>query len=328
MYKRTVAYSLLALLIGSFNPIATAQADGTITLLDENKNVCSFDIPGPQSGVTKQFNLTTKGSSYQCEDWKVRSFYVTDLPSAATIYMTDNPWCAREEGEYEITLRTMNRNTSMDAAAPWEIAALDSIAKGSVVVKGVLLQDKRVNQGASLKDTVKCIEVATSPGIDTPPLAATALHNFSEHALEEYDSEFNCPAGKAIVMRNHKGDERDDTTYGCAELRQNGKTATFGNVTTSEAIKESGGHYFTCPPNQVMTGRDHDGDENGDTRYRCASPIVNGHALTVKPDPYWSFAEKEHESTFDCRPGKLMAGRWHDEDDERGYSRVRCATVH
>lgn len=327
MTRNNLACSLLTLLLFSFNHAATAQTGGTITLLDKDSNKCSFDIPGPGSGVTQQFNLTAYGSSMQCTDWKVRSLVLTDLPSAATIYMTDHEWCERGKGKHQISLRTVKNSTSTDPSAPWEIANLYAFAEKSIITPGLQLVSKRQDQGADPKDSVKCIEVTTSAGIDTPPLAATTQIETTEDKIsDERDSVFNCPADKAIVARQHSGDERKSTKYWCVKLKQGDNIATLSDPSQSVSFKESGGYYFTCPPNQVMTGREHDGDENGKTRYSCKTPKVNGHALTVTPEA-WSASQSEHKSRFDCRPGKVMIGRWH-EDDEKGKTRVRCATVH
>ncbi|UTL82539.1 hypothetical protein [Pseudomonas putida] len=326
MTKHTLPCSLLTLLLFSFNHAANAQSGGTITLLDPNNNKCSFDIPGPGSGVTQQFNLTAHGSSMQCKDWKVRSLVLTDLPSAATIYMTDDPWCARGAGEHEITLRTVTNGTSTDPATPWEIANLYAFAAKSIITPGLQLSSKRQQQGADPKDSINCIEVSTSPGIDSPPLAATTLVDTAEHKVpDEKNSKFDCPEDTVIVKRKHAGDEREQTNYWCSRLKQKNTLVTLSDPSTSVLFSESGGHYFTCPPNQVMTGRDHRGDENGDTRYRCATPKIGDHALTVTPGP-WSASQSESESSFDCQPGKVMIGRWHDGDENKS-TRVRCATV-
>ena len=76
-----------------------------------------------------------------------------------------------------------------------------------------------------------------------------------------------------------KGDENGKTFYISAELIIDSsikEPAPEGTMivpyvrNTSETFKESNSD-FICPPNMVMTGRSHTGDENGPTIYQYAS---------------------------------------------------------
>ncbi|WAB99508.1 hypothetical protein OSW16_07650 [Pseudomonas putida] len=327
MAKHTLLCSLLALLLVSFNHAANAQAGGTITLLNPDKKKCALYIPGPGSGVTQQFNLSAQGSVAECKDWKVRSIVLTDLPSAATIYMTDDPWCTRGQGKHEITLRTaIAPTTSTDPQTPWEIIDLYAVAPKNMIAPGLQLREKRMEQGANPRDSVKCIEVTTSKTIDTPKPVTTTLHDTDELTVWEWNSKFDCPQNKVIVSRLHMGDwEGGVTHYRCASLRQGNNEVALSDESESTTFKESGGHYFSCPPNQVMKGRSYTGTSDGSTHYRCATPKVNGRALTVTPGP-WSTSQVDKGNVFTCEPGGVMVGRWH-EGYYSGPSRVRCATV-
>ncbi|MCI0910838.1 hypothetical protein [Pseudomonas putida] len=328
MAKHTLLCSLLALLLISFNHAANAQAGGTITLLNKEGDKCALSVPGPGTGVTQQFNLTAHGSATKCKDWKVRSIVLTDLPSAARIYMTDDPWCTPGKGEHAITVRTaINPTTSTDPSTPWEIIDLYAVAPGQMITPGLQLINKRMEQGANPRDSVKCIEVTTSGNIDTPELTPTIHGGISRHEVDVNDSPFSCPKDEVIIVRIRNDWELGRKIfYWCAPLRQGGNEVTLSDEIESAPISESGGHYFSCPANTVMTGRDHDGGVDGNTRYRCATPKVNGHALTVTPMG-WSDTQREDDSAFSCQPfGRVMVGHWH-QGLYSGPSRVRCATV-
>ncbi|WAB99509.1 hypothetical protein OSW16_07655 [Pseudomonas putida] len=326
MAKYKLLCSLLTLLLLSVNHAAVAQGGGTITLLNPQKDKCIFDIPGPGTGVTQQFNLTAYGSSLQCKDWKVRSLVLTDLPSSATIYMTDDPWCTRGKGKHEITLRISEASTSTDPRTPWEIANLYTFQPGYIITRGVKLQSMTLKPEADPQDSVECIEVRTSADIDTPKLKPTSVDASGDYPTGEKDSKFNCPPQWVITGRRHYNDENGQTIYTCARLKQGDSYVVLSEQSQSRSFIEKGGHYFTCPPNQVMTGRDHYSDENGDTVYRCMTPKTeSGHRLTVTPEP-WSNAQREKGSNFQCGPTKVMIGRWHYKD-ENGDTRVRCALV-
>ncbi|WP_349976516.1 hypothetical protein [Pseudomonas sp. WHRI 8519] len=326
MAKYKLLCSLLTLLLLSVNHAAVAQGGGTITLLDPDNEKCIFDIPGPGTGVTQQFNLTAYGSSLQCKDWKVRSLVLTDLPAAATIYMTDDPWCTRDKGKHQITLRISEASTSTDPRTPWEIANLYTFLPGQIITRGVQLMEVTQKPGADPRDSVECVEVRTSADIDTPKLKPTSVYDFEELSKGERNSVFDCPPNMVITGREHDHDENGLTTYTCARLKQGDSHVVLSEQSQSRRFNEDGAHYFTCPPNQVMTGRDHYSDENGDTVYRCKAPKTeSGHRLTVTPGP-WSKEQSEDGSNFQCEPGEVMIGRWHD-DDENGDTRVRCALV-
>jgi hypothetical protein len=75
----------------------------------------------------------------------------------------------------------------------------------------------------------------------------------------------------------------------------------------------------------VMTGRDHQGDENGDTKYRCSRLSVLGTGVKVSP-AQWSHEYKESNSDFRCAPDMVMVGRLH-HGDENGQTKYLCATL-
>lgn len=97
-------------------------------------------------------------------------------------------------------------------------------------------------------------------------------------------------------------------------FKQSGKTGIFG----------SGSSSYTCPANQVFAGRDHKGDENGDTRYRCCAVVAAGTANYFSfAQAEWSAPFKESNSNFTCPEGKVMAGCSHT-GDENGTTQYYC----
>lgn len=105
-------------------------------------------------------------------------------------------------------------------------------------------------------------------------------------------------------------------------------TTIIPDVRTQTGIFIESDSYFLCPPNTVMTGRWHNGDENGQTQYQYATlkaVNVRGESvpgnITVE-DIIWHPAVKEsdgmgsdwhHElmSDFHAPEGYIILGRQH-----------------
>lgn len=92
------------------------------------------------------------------------------------------------------------------------------------------------------------------------------------------ESRYECPTYQVLIGREHSGDENGNTRYECAPYATAdgafyGTTPQTWSQWLQESGKNSGGiSSFSCPSNQVMIGRAHRGDENGDTQYLCAIP--------------------------------------------------------
>jgi len=92
-----------------------------------------------------------------------------------------------------------------------------------------------------------------------------------------------------------------------------------------ETVKEWRSN-FTCPTNQVLTGRSHYGDENADTTYSCSFIFINGEQVRVSLLD-WSTQMKEKDSFYEPTLGSVaIAGRMHT-GDENGMTRYRPATL-
>ena len=70
-----------------------------------------------------------------------------------------------------------------------------------------------------------------------------------------------------IVGRKHDGDENGQTAFKIAQVKVDGKIASWDDYLGSGEIKESSGTWWTAPSGKVMVGERHKGDENGRTYY-------------------------------------------------------------
>ena len=83
---------------------------------------------------------------------------------------------------------------------------------------------------------------------------------------------------------------------------------------------------ITCESNKVMIGRQHDGDENGNTQHKCASVKQNDTVLTVGPKSTHDISKESTEYKFECPDNKVLVGRGH-QGDENGSTKYYCAQV-
>ncbi|MDR6714644.1 hypothetical protein J2W83_004280 [Pseudomonas hunanensis] len=318
---------------------APTQA-GNIVLFDKDNKTCTLEVPAGASGKTWQFDLNTVGSS--CYNVLPRQIQLTNLPSATQILMTDAYWCneatepqdSYDSKDHWIKLRTTRQPTSTEA---YGIHDWYAQSNGSIITPGLQLLDKYTRSGTPQYDTLSCIRVTTSAGPDTPvfPTASVGSRSWGD-SKEEADSKITCEGNTVMTGRNHRGDERGQTKHECGVVSQDGNAAVVGTRGWSIKFSESDrvgnnewdeGYYFSCPLNQVMTGREHWGDENGDTRYECAPLTVNGRQLDVTPGD-WSAGMNETDSEHKCAQDQVMVGRWHRGDENtKGSTRYRCATV-
>ncbi|WP_344925343.1 hypothetical protein, partial [Streptosporangium carneum] len=94
----------------------------------------------------------------------------------------------------------------------------------------------------------------------------------------------------------------------------------------TESLREWAGIQFTCPANQVLTGRSHYGDENAITTYHCSWIYINDQQVQVSLGD-WDAGQKESSSRFTAPADHVLAGRWHT-GDENGRTKYRVATLH
>ncbi|MEV4223296.1 hypothetical protein [Nonomuraea sp. NPDC049725] len=111
-----------------------------------------------------------------------------------------------------------------------------------------------------------------------------------------------------------------------ATTSQSAEVTITTQLQHTSTFKESSGVAFTCPLNEVITGRKHSGDENGYTTYYCSRVLVNGEQAVVSPGA-WSDPQRESSSFYETPADQAIAGRWHT-GDENGSTRYRPATLH
>lgn len=143
-------------------------------------------------------------------------------------------------------------------------------------------------------------------------------------------STFNCPPNTVMTGREHQGDENGNTRYQFAELYLADTDSRVllsrtTNTITSSSVKESAGTWVTAPENMAITGRQHHGDENGQTTYQFSYFYIkmpNNDIETI--NAIWSDWIKESDSNFSCPENTVMVGRQH-KGDENGDTRYQYA---
>jgi len=166
----------------------------------------------------------------------------------------------------------------------------------------------------------------TSVVPDTETFAAQPrLVPLAQRSVKESWSSYNCPADAALTRRAHSGDENGTTTYTCALMRFEEVQVRVGPEAWAGTVTESAGTWLICPPSTVLTGRDHYGDENGSTVYRCAPLELDGQPLSLD-EATWSAEVNEKSHDYTCPSNGLLVGRMHS-GDENGRTRYACAAI-
>jgi hypothetical protein len=151
--------------------------------------------------------------------------------------------------------------------------------------------------------------------------------------MKESNSQFISPPGTVLSGRYHSGDENGSTLYEYTTLRAvdlHGNTVP-GNITVETLywnswFKESAGVWYSAPAGAVLLGREHQGDENGNTRYLVGRVLFNGNPTQVG-EHLWSGAIKESSSTWYRTDGlRVLTGRAHS-GDENGYTNYMSGIV-
>lgn len=173
-------------------------------------------------------------------------------------------------------------------------------------------------------------------GAEVPISTGASSYTYARWSpdMTEANSYYTCPVNKVMTGRRHWGDENGNTSYLCTPIIYGGNFIVLDwddawSAPIQESGKSSGGESsFTCPTNKVMVGRQHEGDENGNTRYLCAtivpsqSPVILGSSQQF--GPYQESGKKTGgESSFTCPANSVMDGRWH-EGDENGNTYYDC----
>lgn len=178
-----------------------------------------------------------------------------------------------------------------------------------------------------------CLGQTTASGEDPirpaekPRAAATITPWDWSYNHPEDDHHVSCAVVFQGVMIGsaHDGDENGDTRYRCGKVRQ---FIDLNPVEMAWSLNQNeSDHAYDCPPNTVMTGREHIGDENGATRYECAKLKDDwGNDIQVIPGERIDAGDFEG-SNFECPENQVLVHRGHRGDTESGNVYYKCATL-
>lgn len=151
--------------------------------------------------------------------------------------------------------------------------------------------------------------------------------------MKESGSYFLCPSNTVMTGRYHKGDENGQTQYEYATLKAvdvNGNlvsgTITVEDVKWDSSIKESSGNGYDAPANRVIVGRQHKGDENGQTQYATAIIKIDGKTTTLEEGINSPSIKESSGIWFKTDENRVMTGRHHS-GDENGQTYYTSAKV-
>ncbi|EDM36076.1 hypothetical protein PBAL39_23752 [Pedobacter sp. BAL39] len=112
-----------------------------------------------------------------------------------------------------------------------------------------------------------------------------------EGYVKESNSVFVAPSDRVVLGREHYGDENKNTRYFTGVVKYNGVATAIINYVNSITTKESNGTWFRSGSDQVVVGRTHTGDENGNTFYKYATIVFN---TTVRPPSRFKVVVRLH----------------------------------
>lgn len=308
--------------------VYAAEQTGSILLLDPNNAQCVIPVPGEGTGKRAQNEFSHNDGTSECKDFAARQIAFDGLTSAVQILITSDRNCNIEPApdRWWMELRTTRRFTSTDW---YELEDLASRPVGKIITPGLLMHSKNVDPASAARDSTSCVRViaARAPGSAPMDKTTATLNNSFIYENNNPDGEFTCGTDQIIIYRAHRGDEtKPRTDYICATFKHGSTELNVKNDAWTDWFPENKGEWFTCPQDTVMTGREHKGDETGDTRYRCGQLMKGTQQMSIHKSTEWSDALDEHNHGFLCKIGTFMVGRWH-EGDEKDDTRYRCATA-
>ncbi|VVP66700.1 hypothetical protein PS910_00051 [Pseudomonas fluorescens] len=230
--------------------------------------------------------------------------------------------------------------------------------------KGLMVVDSaQTGDGSRITWNLSCVQIKVSADTSTVRGAPinVASTDWDEGRDEHKSKDFMCPAGTVMTGRKHgnddKADEKAPTYYKCAKLpndiTREDSTWSIGFPECGYRLKEDDDDdfmtctdavnynkdmqryiHFSCPVDEVMVGRSHEGDENEHSQYRCAAlykgDAVQANRVIVEPGA-WSgdiqeSGDDKKGSEHTCPTDQVMVGRAH-AGDENGNTRYQCAVL-
>ncbi|KUN10251.1 hypothetical protein AQI95_00495 [Streptomyces yokosukanensis] len=169
--------------------------------------------------------------------------------------------------------------------------------------------------------------LATTSATEAHAAAASEIiiiDGYTQTVKESSGTPVACPTNQVLLGRSHYGDENGNTTYYCGLILIDGQQVKVSAPNWSAPQRESNS-FFAAPPNEVLVGRQHSGDENGQTRYATAS--LSAWGRTVELSAYrWSPEQRESNSYSKAGDYEVMVGRQHS-GDENGPTRYQYARI-
>ncbi len=147
----------MAVLINDPIPSTT----GSLIILD--KDNAKYEVPGPPPGSGDRLAYNLESPNQPCPNNVARKIQLGELSSATRIQLCDTPDSELENHEFFLILMTTHKKTS---TALIELETIFTYQKGQIVQPGLLLVDKYLRSGASIRDNLSYI-VFNAP--TTPP---------------------------------------------------------------------------------------------------------------------------------------------------------------
>ncbi|WP_185754876.1 MULTISPECIES: hypothetical protein [Pseudomonas] len=145
---------------------AAVSATGTVILRDKDNKICSLPVPEP--GQSKTYSFVN--DPVLCKDWndKARTVQLAEVPSATTIFITNNRNCWNTSGEGPwFILKTIKKQTSTSIQ---EIQYLATFTAKQIVEPGLQMVDLMPSDDGDNLDKISCIRIITSAA---PPPSST-----------------------------------------------------------------------------------------------------------------------------------------------------------
>ncbi|SEC27772.1 hypothetical protein SAMN05428945_2482 [Streptomyces sp. 2224.1] len=168
--------------------------------------------------------------------------------------------------------------------------------------------------------TVAATEASAAPRADV-----VIIDGYTRTVRESAGTPVECPAYQVLIGRAHSGDENGNTTYYCGFILIHDELVQVSGPTWSSSQRESGSFFSAPPPNKALSGRQHSGDENGQTRYATASLTWQGRNVHLT-SYRWTAGQRESSSHSKAGPEEVMVGRQHN-GDENGQTYYQYARV-
>lgn len=278
-----------------------------------NRVSCTIEVPPPGAGRSIDVQLNNPGSN--CYELRVEYIAMHNMPAATQVLLTDDYFCGTELGTEYDDRRDPSTNQNF-----W--VKLRTTANGATLVK-------------------ESISALKAKGFLTN-VPETGGNPSNDVILEDY-------------RLNGEG-ARMTYTLSCIRITsstnkqtQRGDYVSVPAVGWHHDVKESESKDWTCPANQVITARKHDGDENATTHYKCASieglqTETSGWSRSFpecgfetdrKPDngEYPTCTDKGYDNAdmeylyFSCPANEVMVGRSH-KGDENAATSYQCAALY